>query len=127
MIDRPNHSIGGTIIAINIKIDDIFSCSLSKRIGATIKIDKDSTIFIKPAKKLKPINITTLPYPGFPTDLQAQITSLMAITDGISRDGRELLPFMGFSYYAKISEEDLDAIVAYVKTLPPTTAVPAAE
>ena len=42
-----------------------------------------------------------------------------AITNGISRDGRELLPFMGFSYYAKISDEDLDAIVAYLRTLPP--------
>jgi len=47
-----------------------------------------------------------------------------AIVDGISQDGRELLPFMGFNYYAKISDEDLDAIVAYVKTLPPSEAIP---
>jgi mono/diheme cytochrome c family protein len=49
-----------------------------------------------------------------------------AITQGISRDGRQLLPFMGFSYYAKISAGDLDAIVAYLRTLPPATAVPPA-
>ena len=42
-----------------------------------------------------------------------------SITDGVSRDGRELLPFMGFSYYNKISDQDLDAIVAYLRTLPP--------
>lgn len=47
-----------------------------------------------------------------------------AITTGVSKDGRQLLPFMGFSYYAKISPEDLNAIVAYVKTLPPSVAVP---
>jgi len=50
-----------------------------------------------------------------------------AITDGISRDGRQLLPFMAFDYYAKITDEDLDAIVAYLKTLPPATAVPPTE
>ncbi|MBN1237040.1 MAG: c-type cytochrome [Gammaproteobacteria bacterium] len=50
-----------------------------------------------------------------------------AITQGISRDGRELLPFMGFSFYENITAEDLDAIVAYVKTLPPATAAPPQE
>lgn len=47
-----------------------------------------------------------------------------AITQGISRDGRQLLPFMGFSFYERISDEDLDAIVAYIKTLPPSEATP---
>jgi mono/diheme cytochrome c family protein len=47
-----------------------------------------------------------------------------AIVYGISRDGRELLPFMGFSFYERISDEDLDAIVAYLRTLPPTVATP---
>ena len=42
-----------------------------------------------------------------------------AITQGISRDGRKLQPPMGFSYYAKLSPSDLDAIVAYLRTLKP--------
>jgi mono/diheme cytochrome c family protein len=42
-----------------------------------------------------------------------------AITQGISRDGRKLQPPMGFSYYAKLDPSDLDAIVAYLRTLPP--------
>lgn len=50
-----------------------------------------------------------------------------AITEGVSRDGRELLPFMAFDFYANISDEDLDAIVAYLRTLPPATAVPPQE
>ena len=33
---------------------------------------------------MKPVDITTLPYAGFPTDVQAQMTVLMAITPGIS-------------------------------------------
>lgn len=51
-----------------------------------------------------------------------------AIVYGISRDGRELLPFMGYSYYEKISDEDLELIVEYTKTFPPSVAeAPAAE
>jgi mono/diheme cytochrome c family protein len=48
----------------------------------------------------------------------------LAITDGISRDGRTLLPFMGFDFYANIAEDDLDAIIAYLRTLPPSEATP---
>jgi mono/diheme cytochrome c family protein len=42
-----------------------------------------------------------------------------AISQGISRDGRKLQPPMGFAYYAKLSPSDLNAIVAYLRTLPP--------
>jgi len=41
-----------------------------------------------------------------------------AITQGISRDGRQLLPFMAFELYQNIADEDLNAIIAYLKTLP---------
>jgi UDP-N-acetylglucosamine 1-carboxyvinyltransferase len=34
--------------------------------------------------KLKPVDVTTLPYSGFPTDVQAQIMALMTLTHGIS-------------------------------------------
>ncbi len=44
------------------------------------------------------------------------------ITTGINRSEQQLLPFMGFSYYANISDEDLDAIVAYLRTIPPSIA-----
>ena len=37
------------------------------------------------SQKLKPISITTEPYPGFPTDLQAQIMVLMTKAKGISK------------------------------------------
>jgi mono/diheme cytochrome c family protein len=42
-----------------------------------------------------------------------------AITQGISRDGRTLDPPMAFAWYAGIHDDDLDAIVAYLRTLPP--------
>jgi len=39
---------------------------------------------VKGTKRLKPIEIVTLPYPGFPTDMQAQFMALMTLIPGIS-------------------------------------------
>ena len=42
-----------------------------------------------------------------------------AITQGIGRDGRHMQEPMPFAWYAGIHDDDLDAIVAYLRTLPP--------
>jgi mono/diheme cytochrome c family protein len=41
-----------------------------------------------------------------------------AITTGVSKDGSHLKPPMGFHYYATVTAGDLDAIVAYLRTVP---------
>lgn len=41
-----------------------------------------------------------------------------AMTQGISKDGSKLKPPMGFHYYAKMTAGDVDAIVAYLHTVP---------
>lgn len=45
---------------------------------------------------------------------------IRAITQGVSRDGRPLLPPMGFAYYAGMRAADLEALVAYLRALPPS-------
>jgi UDP-N-acetylglucosamine 1-carboxyvinyltransferase len=55
-----------------------------RKIGVTIK-QKKTSIIIKKNKKLKKINITTKPYPGFPTDLQAQLMVLLTQANGVSK------------------------------------------
>ncbi len=50
--------------------------SILKKIGAKI-IQKKNEILIQGNKKIKSINIKTSPYPGFPTDLQAQMMVLL--------------------------------------------------
>ena len=47
-------------------------------------IVNDNDITILPSKKIIGINIETAPYPGFPTDLQAQIMALMCMANGPS-------------------------------------------
>ena len=55
-----------------------------KKMGAKISTKKNS-ILIKKTNKLKKINISTKPYPYFPTDLQAQFMVLMTQTHGLSK------------------------------------------
>ena len=42
-----------------------------------------------------------------------------AITDGIDKDGKKLKGPMGYPYYAKMTDADLDAVVAWLRTVPP--------
>jgi UDP-N-acetylglucosamine 1-carboxyvinyltransferase len=55
-----------------------------KKSGLYIKEGRDS-IFVKWIKNLKPQNISTSVYPGYPTDVQAQWMALMSLTKGISK------------------------------------------
>ena len=52
----------------------------------------DGKIVVSAKRRLKPVNVTTLPYPGFPTDLQAQFMTLMAVTPGISVITEKIYP-----------------------------------
>ena len=50
-----------------------------------VQVDrKGLTMTVRRGKTLKPVDITTLPYSGFPTDAQAQMMVLMALTPGLS-------------------------------------------
>lgn len=44
----------------------------------------DDYIRVKAKDRLKAVNIKTLPYPGFPTDLQPQMSALLSIAEGTS-------------------------------------------
>jgi len=54
-----------------------------KEAGVRLSVAAD-TIRVKGDGKAKGVDITTLPYPGFPTDLQAQMMVLMSVSDGVS-------------------------------------------
>ena len=42
-----------------------------------------------------------------------------AITQGLDKDGSRLKPPMGFGFYAKMTDGDLDDVIAWLRTLPP--------
>ena len=62
-------------------------------------------------------NITPDPEAGIGNWTEDEIKR--AITQGVSADGSRLLPPMGFAYYANMTPEDLDALVAYLRSLRP--------
>ncbi len=52
-----------------------------KEMGFSIK-ETPSSIEIIPCEKIKTVDIKTLPYPGFPTDMQSQFMSLLSVAEG---------------------------------------------
>jgi UDP-N-acetylglucosamine 1-carboxyvinyltransferase len=58
---------------------------LDKLREAGVKVERNGpALKISRGGRLKAVDITTLPYSGFPTDVQAQMMALMALTPGIS-------------------------------------------
>ncbi len=55
-----------------------------KKMGVKLKTEKSSIKIFK-SNNIKKINLSTKPYPGFPTDLQAQLMVLMTRAQGISK------------------------------------------
>ncbi|VAX35330.1 UDP-N-acetylglucosamine 1-carboxyvinyltransferase [hydrothermal vent metagenome] len=91
---------------------------------AGVKVVKKGTeIKVKTKKILKPVSVTTHPYPGFPTDLQAQFLAFMSTVSGVSVVTDKVYPdrFMHIPELnrmgANIRREGVNAIVQGVKIL----------
>lgn len=54
-----------------------------KEIGAVV-MEYDDAVRVVSNHRLRPTNIKTLPYPGFPTDMQPQMAVILALSDGTS-------------------------------------------
>ncbi|GKX30583.1 UDP-N-acetylglucosamine 1-carboxyvinyltransferase [Vallitalea longa] len=75
---------GGDITIENIILDHI-NPIIAKLEECNVKIDiLDNKIRVKSDGEIKAADITTLPFPGFPTDMQAPFTALMSIAEGTS-------------------------------------------
>ena len=89
-IEAGTYLVAGALIGKKIKIKDIkpkiIKCEIDilKKMGVKINLSKNS-ISISKSKRLNKINISTKPYPGFPTDLQGQLMVLMTQANGFSR------------------------------------------
>jgi len=81
-IEAGTYLIAAAVTEGNLKIKNVIPNVIKteidtlKKIGAKININRDE-VHIIGNKKVKSINIKTAPYPGFPTDLQAQIMVLL--------------------------------------------------
>jgi len=75
---------GGSLKVINCPVDQMKRVleALSKA-GCALAI-KDQEVSLRSNGRLKPLSLRVAPYPGFPTDLQAQFTAMAAVTPGRS-------------------------------------------
>ena len=81
-IEAGTYLIAAAVTEGNLKIQNVVpkiiqtEINILKKIGVKIKVKKDE-IHVVGIKKIKSIKIKTAPYPGFPTDLQAQMMVLL--------------------------------------------------
>jgi len=74
---------GGCVRVVNVRPDTMDAVlDKLKQAGAEITCGEDSIELDMRGRRPRAVNITTAPYPGFPTDMQAQFTALNAIADG---------------------------------------------
>jgi mono/diheme cytochrome c family protein len=83
----------------------------------TTAVGKGGQEFPGPWGVSKSRNITSHKTAGIGSWTDAEIKR--AVTQGVSRDGTKLKGPMGYEYYAKMTDGDLDAVVAYLRTVPP--------
>ncbi len=88
-IEAGTYLVAGALIGKKIILNKIVpkilknEINILKKMGAKITYDNNS-ISIKKSKYLKKVSVSTKPYPGFPTDLQAQLMVLMTQAKGLS-------------------------------------------
>jgi len=94
----------GNVTVTNIIPEHMESLSAKlKEIGAIV-LTGDDYITVKGAKKYVPVNIKTLPYPGFPTDLHPQIVSYLLTIEGQSNLTEGVWDTRRFQYIEQLQQ-----------------------
>jgi len=113
----------GEVTLANARLDHMMAVvDKLREIGVTVE-PGDSNAVVYAARRLEPTDLTTQPYPGFPTDLQAQMLTLLCLADGNSAITEKIFPdrFMHVAELlrmgANIRKESATAIVTGVKRL----------
>ena len=86
-----------------------------------------SEISIRPGVKRRPLKLDTLPYPAFPTDMQAQMCALLATTEGLSVVTENVFPhrFMHVAELKRMGADiDLQGATLVIKGVPQLSGAP---
>ena len=102
---------GGNVLVKNV-IPKHMDCITSKlqEMGARV-INYDDAIRIQSSGKLRYTTVKTRPYPGFPTDMQAQICVCMAIASGVSRLTENVYETRFFGYCTELQEMGANILI----------------
>jgi len=125
-IEAGTYLCAGAITNSILKVENVIPSHLTavlskfEEMGFMI-VKENDTVTILPANKIKPINITTTEYPGFPTDMQAQFMAVATAADGTSIIDEKLFEnrFMHVSELVRMGADiTLNGTVATIKGTP---------
>ena len=102
---------GGNVLVKNV-IPKHMECITSKleEMGARI-INYDDAIRVRCEGRLNATTVKTRPYPGFPTDMQAQICICMALANGVSRLTESVYETRFFGYCQELQDMGADILI----------------
>jgi len=114
---------GGELRLEGVRPDHLHAVTEALRDAGAVVEPSKRTVTVQGGKRRRVVDITTHPYPGFPTDLQAQMIALMTVSPGISIVTEKVFPerFLHVPELnrmgARISLEGSTAIVRGVRAL----------
>ena len=83
----------GDVKLINCRLDHLLALvDRLRAIGVNVERTSDGSVQVSSSRRLEPVTVTTQPYPGYPTDLQAQTMALLCLADGNSIITEKIFP-----------------------------------
>ena len=103
---------GGNVLVQNV-IPKHMDCITSKLEEMGVKvINYDDAIRIQSSGRLRSTTVKTRPYPGFPTDMQAQICVCMTLAGGVSRLTESVYETRFFGYCSELAAMGADIMIS---------------
>jgi len=104
-------AVGGNVLVRNV-IPKHMECITSKLREMSVKVTEyDDAIRIQSYGKLRNTTVKTRPYPGFPTDMQAQLCVCMALANGVSRLTESVYETRFFGYCSELLNMGADILI----------------
>ena len=75
---------GGDISIHGMHLEHLDALTFKLQDAGVDVVNQEGVVRVKGPRRLRSVNIKTRPYPGFPTDIQAQFMALMCVADGAS-------------------------------------------
>lgn len=115
-------AVGGNVLIKSVipKHMDCISAKL-REMGARV-IEYDDAIRVQKVRRLRRATVKTMPYPGFPTDMQGQIGVCMTLAEGVSRITESIYETRFFAYC-----EELRSMGAKIQVSGKTAAITGCE
>ena len=75
---------GGDVYIHGMHLEHLDALTFKLQDAGVDVVNKEGVVRVKGPRRIRSVNIKTRPYPGFPTDIQAQFMALMCVADGAS-------------------------------------------